>query len=156
MKLSFFVVVIIGSLCIGVNAFAEVLTDIPPKEKCRVCGMFVAKYQPWITQLETAEGHAMFDGVKDMMVYYFNPEKYGGSATIKNVYVKDYYSLKYIDGKKAFYVTGSDVLGPMGHEFIPFESLAGAENFKKDHHGDMIFTFDEITQEKLESIRSGM
>ena len=136
---------------------AQPLTDIPEKEKCQVCGMMVAKYPPWVTQVQSSDGKTvMFDGVKDMMAYYFEPEKYGGAAPIEDVYVKDYYSLKYIDGKKAFYVMGSDVMGPMGHELIPFDSMDGAENFKKDHKGKMIMTFDKITLEMINTMRSGM
>lgn len=136
---------------------AQPLMDVPAKEKCQVCGMMVAKYQPWITQMQTSDGKiVMFDGVKDMMAYYFEPDKYGEAVSIEDVYVKDYYSLEYFDGKKAYYVMGSDVMGPMGHELIPFSSMDGAENFKKDHQGKMIITFDKITLEMINGMRSGM
>jgi copper chaperone NosL len=139
------------------TATAQPLTDIPAEGKCHVCGMFVAKYPPWITQLKSSDGKIfMFDGVKDMMAFYFEPEKYGGDATIQNVYVKDYYSLEYMDGKKAYYVNGSNVMGPMGHELIPFNSMDAAKNFMKDHHGKMVMTFDKITLEMVNAMRSGM
>lgn len=144
-------------MAMAAPAAAGPLTDIPAKEKCRVCGMLVTKYQPWITQIESSNGETvMFDGVKDMMAYYFEPEKYGGIAPTENIYVKDYYTLKYIDGKQAYYVIGSDIMGPMGHELIPFATMAAAENFKKDHHGKMIMAFDDITLIKINHMRSGM
>ncbi len=151
------VVMIAMVVSLPVYANAEPIVDIPVKEKCPVCGMLVAKYQPWITQLQTDDGRTkMFDGVKDMMAYYFEPAKYGGASSIQNVYVKDYYSQTWLDGKKAYYVIGSDVIGPMGHEFIPLGSMAAAESFKKDHRGEVIVRFDEITLEKVNSMRSGM
>jgi copper chaperone NosL len=70
--------------------------------------------------------------------------------------VTDYYNQNWIDGKTAFYVIGSDTMGPMGHEFIPFESMAAAEAFKKDHHGKEILTFDKITLERVNTMRSVM
>jgi len=154
-KISIMMIVFFASMVMTVTA--QPLMDIPAKEKCQVCGMMVAKYPPWVTQMQTSDGKTvMFDGVKDMMAYYFEPEKYGGAASVEDVYVKDYYSLKYIDGKKAYYVMGSDVMGPMGHELIPFDSMDGAENFKKDHKGKMVMTFDKITLEMINGIRSGM
>ena len=125
---------------------------VDAKERCAVCGMFVAKYQPWIAQLH-ADGQvpAMFDGVKDMMAYYFKPGNYGGAGDMAtaNIYVKDYYQQKWIDGRTAYYVVGSDVMGPMGDELIPFDSQDAAENFKKDHKGTQVMKFDEISMEMV-------
>jgi nitrous oxide reductase accessory protein NosL len=130
---------------------------IAPDVRCSVCGMFVAKYENWIVQVRLADGGVLFfDGVKDMMVYYFNPGKYGGPEqdAVREVWAKDYYSLQWLDGFKAFYVVGSDVYGPMGKEFIPFATRDAAENFLKDHEGKMILAFDEITEELVQSMRT--
>lgn len=137
---------------------AEPVNTIKQGEKCRVCGMFVAKYQPWIAQLHYASADvAMFDGVKDMMAYYFEPEKYGATSgdTVSAIYVKDYYTQEWLDGKEAVYVVGSDVMGPMGHEFIPLSSTSAAEDFMKDHKGKHILSFQEITREQVSSMRGG-
>ncbi|MBN2832303.1 MAG: nitrous oxide reductase accessory protein NosL, partial [Campylobacterales bacterium] len=50
------------------------------------------------------------------------------------------------DGKKAFYVIGSDTYGPMGKEFIPFATLKSAQSFLKDHKGSEILSFDKISE----------
>ena len=133
----------------------EIRSDV----RCSVCGMFVAKYEGWIAQIRFADSSTLFfDGVKDMMVFYHNPQKYSSSAIkdIQEIWVKDYYSQKNIDGLKAFYVVGSDVLGPMGKEFIPFGDRAAAENFLTDHKGEKIFVFEEISDERVQSMRSKM
>ena len=120
--------------------------------------MFVAKYPQWLAQVNMSDGSAeVFDGVKDMMAYYFAPQQFGAAAgiTVEEIMVKDYYSQKWTDGKKAIFVLGSDVYGPMGHELIPFDSLAGAESFFKDHHGKTIYNFSEITPDVIESLRKG-
>ncbi len=132
--------------------------NVTEQSRCPVCGMFVAKYQQWLTQVNMSDGSAeTFDGVKDMMAFYFAPQQYGAAAgvTVDEIFVKDYYSQKWADGKKAIYVLGSDVYGPMGHELIPFDSQAGAESFLKDHHGKMIYSFSEITPDIIESLRKG-
>ncbi|TKB24164.1 NosL family protein [Desulfopila sp. IMCC35006] len=132
--------------------------SVNKESRCPVCGMFVAKYPQWLTQITMSDGSTeIFDGVKDLMAYYFAPQQFGAAAgnTVDEVFVKDYYSQKWIDGKKAIFVQGSDVYGPMGHELIPFDSQAGAESFFKDHHGKKIYSFAEITPDVIESLRKG-
>ena len=141
------------------TAIADPSDSVPPDSRCNVCGMFVAPYENWITQLRMADDSVLFfDGVKDLMVFYLAPEEYGSykSRDIREVWVRDYYSLDWIDGRSAFYVIGSDVYGPMGKEFIPFGQRAAAENFLQDHKGKKIITFSEITADLVQSMRSGM
>ena len=54
---------------------------------------------------------------------------------IEAIVVMDYYRLSWIDARKAWYVLGSDVYGPMGRELIPLEKEADAREFMKDHKG---------------------
>ena len=120
-----------------------------PKDKCPVCGMFVAKYPDFGAQIAFKDGSfAFFDGVKDMFKYYFNLGKYNPKkkrADISSIYVTDYYALKYIDGLKAYYVQGSDINGPMGKELIPFEKEPEAREFMKDHEGKTLFRFQDVS-----------
>jgi copper chaperone NosL len=113
-------------------------------EKCPVCGMFVYKYPKWAAQIFYKNRHHSFDGVKDLMKYYFDH-----NTGIKKVLVTDYYTQKAIDGTKAFYVVGSDIYGPMGHELIPFKSREDAKTFSLDHKGKAIVEFGEITKESV-------
>jgi nitrous oxide reductase accessory protein NosL len=117
-------------------------------DKCPVCGMFVAKYPDWVAAITFNDGsRAFFDGVKDMMKYYFNMAKYAPgkkASDIQAIQVTDYYRLEPMDGRRAFYVAGSDVYGPMGKELIPFEKEAEAQEFLKDHKGKTVLRFDQI------------
>jgi len=127
-----------------------------PKDKCPVCGMFVAKYPDFIVVVFLKDNtRAFFDGVKDMMKYYFNVNKYAPGKTVGDigaVHVMDYYTANPIDGFKAFYVSGSDVYGPMGRELIPFEKKEDAEEFVKDHSGKAILGFTDITVDIVKSL----
>jgi nitrous oxide reductase accessory protein NosL len=129
---------------------------VSPKDKCPVCGMFVAKYPDWVAQILFKDGsYAVFDGAKDMFKYYFNLEKYNPSkkvTDIDSIYVIDYYSLALIDGFKAFYVIGSDVYGPMGKELIPNAKEDEAKEFMSDHSGTSILKFKEITSDLVKSL----
>jgi nitrous oxide reductase accessory protein NosL len=124
-------------------------------DKCPVCGMFVYKYPNWVAEIKTDSTHFLFDGVKDMMKFYFFPDKYQKGFTrnsFTKILVTDYYTLKSIDAKKAYYVLGSRIYGPMGKELIPFVSPEDAKTFMADYGGSKILTFDEITFEILKSL----
>lgn len=127
------------------------------KDKCPVCGMFVAKYPDWTAIAKTADGTMYYyDGPKDMFTHYFNTGKYTPGrkqSDISALFVKEYYSMKMIDAKKAIFVTGSDVYGPMGAELIPIATMKDAEAFLKDHRGKKIIRFENITRQTLNELK---
>jgi copper chaperone NosL len=118
-------------------------------DKCPVCGMFVSKYPNWTAIAKTRDGRNFYyDGPKDMFSHYFDTGRYTTGkrqSDISGLLVKEYYSLKMIDAKSAFFVSGSDVYGPMGGELIPFATQKDASSFMKDHHGKKLLRFNEVT-----------
>ena len=120
------------------------MIKVDKKEKCPICGMWVYKYPKWVAQIQMKKSHLSFDGVKDLMKYYF----YHIDIDAKIV-VRDYYSQKALDARKSFFVLGSDVYGPMGEELIPFSSLEDAQTFLMDHKAKKIVKFSEITKDDL-------
>jgi nitrous oxide reductase accessory protein NosL len=127
-----------------------------PANKCPVCGMFVAGYQDFLAAVVFKDGAvAYFDGCKDMFRFLHDTARYAPGRTrsdVAAVWVTDYYSLTWTDGAKAFYVRGSDVLGPMGRELIPFAKEEEAKGFMKDHKGQAPLRFAEITPQVLTAI----
>ena len=126
------------------------------RDKCPVCGMFVGKYPNWIASARTKDGKTYFyDGPKDMFSHYFDPGHYTPGKVqgdIIGLSVKEDYSLETIDARKAFFVSGSDVHGPMGGELIPFGSQKDAALFLKDHKGKKILRFSEITPQAIKDL----
>lgn len=127
----------------SVNGAIKVTKD----EKCPICGMFVYKYPKWVAQIFYKDSHLSFDGVKDMMKYYFS-HKDG----ITKILVTDYYSQKSIDATKAYFVIGSDIYGPMGDELIPFDAQNSAKSFSADHKGLKIISFGGIKKEEIQKL----
>ncbi len=113
-------------------------------EKCPVCGMFLYKYPRWVSRIEYADKNVSFDGIKDMMKYYFTHQQ-----KIKEILVQDYYTQQTIDAKRAYFVVGSDVYGPMGNELIAFKDKKAAKRFALDHRAKKILLFKEITQDEV-------
>ncbi|SFV63814.1 nosL-related protein [hydrothermal vent metagenome] len=119
---------------------------VPKTAKCPVCGMIITKYPKWAARMTEGSHTHYFDGVKDMMKFYiFDADFPYDRDKIRDMEVTDFYTLKAIDAKKAFYVIGSDVFGPMGEELIPFLTKDAAKNFSRDHQGKKIILFDAIT-----------
>lgn len=129
------------------------------KDLCPVCGMLVSKYPNWTARVSFRDNSAhFFDGAKDMFKYLHELDKYATGhrkEDIASLVVTEFYGLTRIDARSAFYVIGSDVLGPMGHELIPLETRADAEEFLKDHKGKLIYTFEQITPEIISKIDNG-
>jgi len=118
------------------------------RDKCAVCGMFVAKYPAWSASLTFKDGRTeFFDGAKDLFRFYQGLSRYAprrNPSEIREMRVKDYYTLASEDARSAWYVIGSDVLGPMGREAVPFAREADARSFLKDHSGKKVLRFSEI------------
>ncbi|HMK49635.1 MAG TPA: nitrous oxide reductase accessory protein NosL [Thermodesulfovibrionales bacterium] len=148
--ISFVIIFLCGSI-----AVAEEKKPLKPspKDKCPVCGMFVAKYPDWVAEIVFRDGSIVFfDGCKDMFKYYFDMKKYTPKKTradIDSIFLIEYYDFKFVDGMQAYYVLGSDVFGPMGRELIPFAKEADANEFLKDHKGKRVLKFKDVTQETL-------
>jgi hypothetical protein len=118
--------------------------------------MFVAKFPDWVCSITLRDGTALFfDGPKDLFKYYYSPGRYGAAGKtpeIVSITVKDYYTLVVQDGRRAYYVLGSDIFGPMGKELVPFATEKDALGFLKDHGGRRVLRFQEITPVVLKSL----
>ena len=128
-------------------------------DRCPVCNMFVARYPDWVAGIVFKDHtYRVFDGPKDMFHYYFHMEEYDPGRKredIEEMIVQEYYNLRPIDARKAFYVVGSDVFGPMGRELVPLDSIDAAREFMRDHRGKKILRFKEVTDELIQRLRKG-
>lgn len=144
----FFLMLFILFLLIPQAGGNEIKIKPAPKDKCPVCGMFVAKYPDFLAAILFKDGSkALFDGPKDMFKYYLEMKKYNPVKKwedIETIYVTGYYSLTLLNARQAWYVLGSDIYGPMGRELIPLGKEAEARDFQKDHKGQRILKFQEV------------
>lgn len=121
--------------------------------------MFVAKYPEWVASVLYNDGHVHhFDGAKDMFKYLQDLPKWAPDhrqEDIAAVSVTEYYGLTRIDAREAWYVIGSDLLGPMGHEPVPLDTEEDAKELMRDHGGKRILRFDQVTPELLLDLDDG-
>ena len=140
-------------------AAAQAVPKPSTKDLCPVCGMLVSKYPNWVAMVQWKDGHThFFDGAKDMFKFLLDLPKYAPGhrrEDIARILVTDFYNLERIDARKAIFVTGSDTLGPMGHELVPLASQADADDFLKDHKGKRQVGFDKVDAELLNTLDKG-
>jgi nitrous oxide reductase accessory protein NosL len=122
-----------------------------PEERCAVCGMYVARYPSWQAVIELVDGSRLyFDGPKDMFKFLDNLEKHSRRPQeISRAWVTEYYSTRLMPAREAFFVSGSDVSGPMGAELVPVAGAEAAHSFAADHGGTAVLSFDEIGRERI-------
>lgn len=151
--------ILCGLLFWAVAGFAQNPPRPGLKDLCPVCGMLVSKYPNWVAVVVWKDGHAhFFDGAKDMFKFLHDLAKFAPGhrkEDIAGIYVTDFYNLERIDARQAWFVTGSDVLGPMGHELVPLANKGDAEDFLKDHKGKRPLAFGQVTSEIVAGLDAG-
>lgn len=133
---------------------AQKLPPPPKHTKCPACGMIVSLYPKWIAVMGLNDKKLYFDGVKDMMRYYLQKADFKYERkNITHMQVQDFYTLTLVDAKKAFYVIGADIRGPMGNDFIPFRTKEKATIFLQDHHAKSVVTFKDISPKLIKELQ---
>jgi len=145
--------------CFAAVADPPQIPDPGQEDTCPVCGMFVAKYPEWVATVVYKDGHTHhFDGAKDLFKYLLELSRWAPghkSEDIGTIAVTEYYGLTRISARDAWYVIGSDVLGPMGHELIPLASQDDADEFARDHSGWRVLRFDAVNLDLLKALDDG-
>lgn len=140
----FLILALLG--CLAAPATAAEPPRPGPDDRCAVCGMRVAPFPQWVAVLEFRDGRRFyFDGPKDLFVALFDLGATipgASSEQVSRVYVTEYYSTRLLPATEVLFVTGSDVLGPMGKELVPVAGREAAETFRRDHAGEKIMRFD--------------
>ncbi len=123
-----------------------------PGDRCPICGMPVARYPEWAAGVSYPGGPVLFfDGAMDLFRHLLSPEGQRRGIPVR-AWVTSYYSARPLDAFAAWYVTGSDVLGPMGNELIPLAGEEEAREFARDHKGKRILRAGEVTSALLEEL----
>ena len=117
---------------------------------CRHCGMSSVEFPKWRVKLVAKAGEVWYCSPRCMFISTLDKEK--APKDIQSIEAVEYYNTKGIDAKTAYYVTGSDVLGPMGHDLVPLKDKAAATDFKNEHKGAKIFTFADVSMETVKAL----
>jgi len=131
-------------------AFAQPQT-IESHKRCPLCKMYPARYPKFNCQVVfNDDSYEAFDSTIGLLVYLNFPDKTGKALKpIAGIYFKDYLKGGWIKDHKAFFVTGSEVRGPMGIQFLPVDSEEAAENLRIQSNGKDVVHFKQINRQYL-------
>ncbi len=131
-------------------AFSQSM-KIESHKACPLCGMYPARYPQFNCQIVFKDGsYEAFDSAVGLLVYLLFPDNTEIKLKpIARIYFKDYLKEGWLEAGKTFFVTGSEIMGPMGVEFLPVDSEQAAKELKKQEQGQGIIHFKEINRQYM-------
>jgi nitrous oxide reductase accessory protein NosL len=120
------------------------------RDRCPVCEMFPARYPRHKCQILARNGRRFhFCSTQCLFKFLAHPERRAESETSPRlIWVTDFAKGGWIGGRTAYYVTGSNILGPMGHEAIAFDRRSEAAAFAR-RNGGRVLTFDAVSGDSM-------
>ncbi len=102
-------------------------------EECSLCKMKIVDLK-FNAQLQTTKGKIHhFDSIECLVKWIEQNKDIG----IKNAWVKDYPSGKWVEYKKAFYLVSKNLPSPMGAYLSSYETLEEAQKIQKEKDGQI-------------------
>ncbi len=113
--------------------------------------MYPARFPRFNCQIVFKDGsYEAFDNAIGLLVYLLFPDNTEIKLKpIAKIYFKDYLKESWLEAGKTFFVTGSEIMGPMGVEFLPVDSEQAAEELKKQEKGQDIIHFKKINRQYM-------
>lgn len=128
-----------------------------PKEgdRCPVCAMTTHdKKMP--AAIALMDGRTFyFCGPGCMIRSWLDPKTHLGveKSALKTAVATEFLTGSHVDAQAAFWVMGSDVVGPMGPMPVALKDQASVDAFKKRHGGTRIFKLGEMTQKEWQAMK---
>jgi hypothetical protein len=123
---------------------AAVLAACSRGERCENCGMKLDSTSAWVVELRATGTVRRFDTPRCA----FAARRAGRAQG--DLMVRDFYDRRERSESEVVFVTGSDVLGPMGADLVPVDT-ARAGKFVSDHGGHALVpsAVDEVILRNL-------
>ncbi len=125
---------------------------INPDQRCPVCHMYSARYIRWNVQIVFKDGTmSAFDSPADLFRFLNDMAKYDDkhrNQDVGQIYVRDWGKWTWTDARKAYFLSGSTLTGPMrGPDYAAFSTRKAAEGMAASAVGGKVMTFDEALVE---------
>jgi len=121
---------------------------VQEKTSCAECGMCIQGDNTKFTSEIILDDRKVkyFCALGDLFVFY---DVHRNKERIAAIYVKDYLSGEWIDGRQAAYLSGVKVTTPMRYGILAFKGVKSAEKFRKEKGGDKVYDFKNIILSKI-------
>jgi nitrous oxide reductase accessory protein NosL len=124
-------------------------------DRCPVCAMLPIRYPRFAAAIELQDGRTYyFCSPGCMLNAWLHPAIFLGRTgdRLKRPIVLEYLDGQPLDAREAIWVSGSDVLGPMGPALVPLKNEAHLEAFRKRHGAKRIFHLEELNHDNWETL----
>ena len=130
---------------------------VPPDARCPVCGMYPARFPRWAAQIIFADGAThFFDSPVDLFMFLAEPARFDSArsgADAAALHVADFDSGRWLDARRAVFVLGAKVRGPMrGPDLPAFADTTAAAAFAAANGGRTLH-FAEIDPAIVSKLR---
>ena len=133
MKLALFIVFVLVISC-GDKPESGPVKIYYGEDICERCKMIISE-KDFAAQYQTSPGKTVkFDDLGCMFHYMHSEEK----AQIEAVYVMDYDSKQWIDGKDAYYIWTENISTPMGQGVIALKDSKKAKELSNKEKGEYL------------------
>ena len=112
---------VVKTFAVTSDAYAQPL-PVPAGEHCAECGMTIDRDSKFASEVIDVKGGRLFFCDIGDMLYHFRKSK----SSIRSVYVRDFTTGEWVDGRKARYVPDKNFVTPMSWGIAAFSSNADA------------------------------
>lgn len=129
--------------------------QISKEDRCPVCAMPVADHEAFSAAIVLKDGTAFyFCAPGCMMRAWLHPEIHLGreKEALGRTMVRDYFSGDFVDGHEVFWLSGSDVIGPMGPALVSLKDSSDLAAFRRRHGGKEVFQLRDLNDQNWEKL----
>jgi nitrous oxide reductase accessory protein NosL len=89
-----------------------------------------------------------------MLNAWLHPDIFLGTEALqlKRPVVREYLSGEAMDAREVFWVSGSDVVGPMGPALVALKNAVHLDAFRRRHGAQQVFRLDELNHDNWEKL----
>ncbi|MDJ0803153.1 MAG: nitrous oxide reductase accessory protein NosL [Desulfobacterales bacterium] len=128
---------------------------ISRSDRCPVCAMRPAKYPRFAAAIRLQDGTTFyFCSAGCMLKAWLRPDVFLGvrAEDRRQPVAQDYFSGQPLDARHAYWVSGADVLGPMGPALIPLHRSAHVDAFRRRHGGTRVFRLEDLDEDNWKKL----
>ncbi len=150
------------ALAVTTPGAAAATVDIPPpgpEARCPVCGMYPARHPDWVAAVRFEDGRVHYlDGPRELFRFLNDVPRYApdkARGDVAAVAVTEHFGGRLVDARKAHFVVGSDLMGPMGHDAVPVATANAARLFMANHGGVAVLRLEDFDPRRVALMEDG-
>lgn len=129
--------------------------QISASDRCPVCGMYPAKRPRHAAGMILSDGRCFYFCGNGCLLRTFRHSRHYlgvGAEEVQRMVVMDYFTGTPLEARDAWWVAGSDVVGPMGPALVALKSEQAVYSFQGRHGGKLVFRLNQLDETAWQKI----